>query len=122
MGGLNRSFIEHGQGIMEMLRVIVIIWNCKIIAKGIDDYDDCFIERLRMPASFRIRPRMMLMKFQGWRGTIRFVFENQPSQKKSFSEEVYPNALKTASTNQSVMDGHGMECLDRHTISTEGSR
>lgn len=102
MGGLNRSFVEHGQGVVEILRIIVVVWDGEIIAKGIDDYDDGFIERFRMPASFKVRPKIMKMKRGG--GTIRFVFENQSSQKKSFGEEVYPNALKTARTNRSVID------------------
>lgn len=103
MGGLNRSFIEHGQGIVEMLRIIVVVRDGKIIAKGIDDNDDCFVERLRMPAPFRIRARVMLMDYDWGRGTIGFVFENQSSQKKSFGEEVYANGLKAAGSNQSVM-------------------
>lgn len=102
MGGLNGSFVEHGQGIVEMLRIIIVVWDGKIIAQGINDYNDGFVERLWMPASFRIRPRIILIKFQGGKGTIRFVFEDQSSQKKSFGEEVYPNGLETARTNQSV--------------------
>ena len=98
---LNGSFVEDGQDVVEMLRIIIVVWDGKIIAKGIDDDDDGFIERLRMPASFGIRPRIILLKCQGGKGTFGFVFENQSSQKKSFGEEVYPNALKTTRTKTS---------------------
>lgn len=79
MGGFNGSFVENGQDVVEMLRIIIVVWDGKIIAKGIDDDHDSFTERLRMPASFRIRPRIMLLKCQGGKGTIGFVFENQSS-------------------------------------------
>ena len=68
----------------------VFVGDREVVAKSIDDDDDCLVELFRVPAA------AVLFEGDGWLGAVRFVVEDETSQEEALCEEVYAYCVERA--------------------------
>jgi hypothetical protein len=85
--------------------IVVVVWQRigirglegygEIVAKGINDDDYSFLERLGMPASTIDGARCIgIMKLNRRNGALRLVVENQTGEEEAIGEEVDADDVK----------------------------